>query len=134
VPRHEGNALAGLLALVASGLIAAGALLPWFEIGDDTVSGWTASDDAKLLVGLACVGTVVSALLIGGARSMSLRLVLLVTGAAVLGVAVFDMVSVADLDDVSASMEIGLFLVLSGGTLLLAAGALARHRRTHAMS
>jgi hypothetical protein len=125
---ERSNLPGGLLALLGAVVVVVGAFLPWMEVGEEAVSGWRASDDAKVLVGLAGVVTVAAALVIGGARSLVLRIGLAATGLAVVVVGLLDVLSVGDLaGDVSHGP--GLVVVLVGGVLVVVAALLTRHRR-----
>jgi hypothetical protein len=125
---ERSNAAGGLVALVAAALVCVGVFLPWMEVGDEAVSGWRASDDAKVLLGLAGLVTVAGALVIGGARSLVLRVGLAGLGLATVVVGLLDVVSVSDLPgDVDHGP--GLVLVLVGGVLAVVAALLTRHRR-----
>lgn len=118
----------GVAAIVAAALVAIGVFLPWMEVGDQAVSGWRSSIDAKVLLGLVGVATLVGALIIGGARSLVLRFTLAVLGLATIAIGVIDVLSV---DDLSGDVDhgVGLIPVLVGGLLLGVAALLTRHRR-----
>jgi len=127
---ERGNVPAGLLALAAAALVVAGVVLPWFEVAGEAVSGWRASADAMVLAGLAAGTTVVAALLIGGARSLALRLALVAGGLATMAIGAVEMASVGGLDDgLGATLSVGPFLVVGGGVVAALAGFATRHRR-----
>lgn len=125
---ERSNLPGGLVALLGAVLVVVGVFLPWMEVGDETVSGWRSSDDAKVLLVLAAAVTVAAALIIGGARSLVLRIGLAVVGLATVVVGLVDVVSVGDQPgDVSHGP--GLVVVLVGGVLVVLAALLTRHRR-----
>jgi hypothetical protein len=127
---ERGNLPGGLLAVVAAALVAAGVFLPWFAVAGEDVSGWSASADAKVLVGVAAAITLAAALLIGGARSLVLRVALVVAGLAAAGLGAYEIASVGGLDDrFAAELGVGLFPVIGGGLVAVAAGLATRHRR-----
>ncbi len=126
---ERGNLAGGVTGLVAAALVAAGAFLPWMVVEGRDVSGWAASPDAKVLLGLAVVATVVAALVVGGARSLALRLGLAGLGVVIAGLGLFEMVSAVRIDEFDVSLGLGLPLVIGGGAVAVAAGALTRHRR-----
>lgn len=126
---ERGNGLGGVVGLVAAALVVVGVFLPWIAVEGRDVSGWAASGDAKVLLGLAGVATIVAALLIGGARSLVLRLGLVVLGLVALGLGVFEIASADAIDDFDVSTGIGIPVVIGGGVALAVAGALTRHRR-----
>ena len=107
-----------MVGLVGAALVVVGVLLPWMEVGDETVSGWAASEDAKALLGLAGVAAVAAALVVGGARSLVLRVLLGVLGLVALAVAVFEMVSVARIDELDPVPGVGLLVGVAGGATL----------------
>ena len=98
------------------------------EVAGEPVSGWESSADAKVLVGLAAGATVIGALLIGGARSLVLRLGLAFVGITAVVIGVIDALSVSDLvGDVDQGS--GLVVVMIGGVVLVNSALLTRHRR-----
>lgn len=123
------NVPGGLLGVVGAVLLVVGVVLPWLEVAGETVSGWTASTDAEVLAGVAAVATVAAALVVGGARSLVLRVLLGVAGVVALALGAFDLVDVGGVEGVDASVGVGLYVVLAGGLVLVAAAALTRHRR-----
>ncbi len=125
---ERSNLPGGLVALLGAVLVVVGVFLPWMEVGDEAVSGWRASDDAKVLLALAGAVTVAAALIIGGARSLVLRIGLVVVGLATVVLGLVDVLSVGDQPgDVSHGP--GLIVVLVGGVLVVVAALLTRHRR-----
>jgi len=126
---ERGNLPGGLLGIVAAALVTVGVFLPWMSVEGEEVSGWAASGDAKLLLGLAAVATVGAALVIGGARSLVLRLGLLGLGVFSVALGLFEVTSVGDVERFDTSLGTGLFLVVGGGVALAVAAALTRHRR-----
>lgn len=126
---ERGNLPGGLLGLVAAALVVVGVFLPWVEVGGETVSGWSASADAKVLLGVAGVATVAAALLIGGARSLVLRLLLVVLGVAAVGLGGFEVTSVNGVEGLEPSVGTGIYVGIGGGVVLALAGGLTRHRR-----
>ena len=126
---RRGNAPGGVVGLLGAALVIVGVLLPWMEVGDQTVSGSAASEDAKVLLGLAGVAAVAAALVVGGARSLVLRVLLGLLGLVALVVAVFEMVSVARIDELDPVPGVGLLVGVAGGATLFVACALTRHRR-----
>ncbi|HEU5149694.1 MAG TPA: hypothetical protein VFU19_04310 [Iamia sp.] len=126
---ERGNLPGGLAGLVAAALVTVGVFLPWIGVEGRDVSGWAASEDAKALLGIAGLATVAAALLIGGARSLVLRLGLVGLGVATLALGAYEVASASGIDDFDVTLGTGLFLVLAGGLVLAVAGALTRHRR-----
>ncbi len=126
---ERGNLPGGLLGLVGAALVVVGVVLPWMDVAGEMVSGWAASDDAKVLLGVAGVATLAGALVVGGARSLVLRILLVVLGVVAIGFAGFEVLSVNGVEDLDPSPGLGLFVGLLGGFVLLVAGALTRHRR-----
>lgn len=126
---ERGNLPAGLLGLAGAATVVAGVFLPWLTVEGHDVSGWSASNDAKVLLGLAAAATVVAALLVGGARSLVLRLVLVGIGLAALGLTVFEVASVGAVDDFDATAGVGLLVSIGGSVAIVLAGLVARHRR-----
>jgi hypothetical protein len=126
---ERGNLPGGLLGLLAAALVVIGVFLPWMELGSDTVSGWSASADAKILLGVAGVATVAAALLVGGARSLVLRLLLVVLGVAAVGLGGFEVTSVNGVEGLEPSVGTGIYVGIGGGVVLALAGGLTRHRR-----
>lgn len=125
---ERGNLPGGALALVAGALAVAGVFLPWVEIAGSTVSGWSASQDAKAVLALAGAATVVGALLVGGARSLALRVGLVVVAVALAVLTVVEIISVGNLDG-DPSMGTGLYLLLAAGVVAALAAVLTRHKR-----
>ncbi|WCO65709.1 hypothetical protein PO878_14485 [Iamia majanohamensis] len=123
------NVPGGLLGVVGAVLLVAGIALPWLEVAGESVSGWAASTDAKVLAGVAAVATVAAALVVGGARSLVLRVLLGGAGVVAVALGAFDLVDVGGVDELDATAGVGLYVVLAGGLGLLAAAALTRHRR-----
>jgi hypothetical protein len=126
---ERGNVPGGVIGLVAAALVVVGVFLPWIGVEGRDVSGWSASGDAKILLGLAGVATVIAALLIGGARSLVLRLGLVGLGLVALGLGVFEITSASGIDEFDVSTGIGIPVVIGGGLALAVAGVLTRHRR-----
>lgn len=126
---ERGNLPGGIAGLVAAVLVTIGVFLPWVAVEGRDVSGWAASADAKVLLGLAGVATVGAALLIGGARSLVLRVGLVVLGVVVVGLGLFEVLDASRIDDFDVSLGLGLPLVIGGGVVAAVAGALTRHRR-----
>ncbi|QYG92308.1 hypothetical protein HC251_07555 [Iamia sp. SCSIO 61187] len=126
---ERGNLPGGIVGLVAAALVTIGVFLPWIAVEGRDVSGWAASGDAKVLLGIAGVATVIAALLIGGARSLVLRVAMVGLGVVALGLGAFEISSANGIEDFDVSLGTGLFLVLGGGLALALAGALTRHRR-----
>lgn len=126
---ERGNLPGGLLGLIAAALVVVGVFLPWMSVESHDVSGWRASGDARVLLGLAGAVTVAAALLVGGARSLVLRLFLVLAGLVAIGFGVFEITSVNGVDEFDTSIGLGLFLVLGGGAAALLAGVLTRHKR-----
>jgi hypothetical protein len=126
---ERGNLPGGVVGLLAAALVAIGVFLPWIGVEGRDVSGWSASGDAKVLLGLAGVATVIAALLIGGARSLVLRLAMVGLGVVALGLGVYEVASANGIDEFDVSLGTGLLLVLAGGLALAVAGVLTRHRR-----
>ena len=126
---ERGNLPGGVAGLVAAALVAIGVFLPWIGVEGRDVSGWAASADAKVLLVIAALATVAAALLVGGARSLVLRLGLVGLGVATLGLGAYEVASARGIDDFDVSLGTGLVLVLVGGVVLAGAGALTRHRR-----
>lgn len=126
---ERGNLPGGLLGLVGAALVVVGVVLPWMDVAGEMVSGWAASDDAKVLLGLAGVAALAGALVVGGARSLVLRVLLAVLGVVAVGFAGFEVRSVSGVEDLDPSPGLGLYVGLIGGVVLLAAAGLTRHRR-----
>ena len=125
---ERGNLPGGAVGLLGAALLAAGTFLPWMDVGGEAVSGWDASGDAKVLLGLAAAATVAAALLIGGARSLVLRLGLGLVGLVAAGLGAYEVMSVSGLEE-DASLALGLPVAIGGGVALVLAGGLTRHRR-----
>ncbi len=125
----RGNLPGGVLGVAGAVLVAVGVALPWMDVAGESVSGWAASDDAKVLVGLAATAAAAGALVVGGARSLILRVLLGVLGLAAVALGVFELFSVSGIEDLDPSPGMGLFVGLAGGALLVAGGVLTRHRR-----
>ena len=115
--------------LVAAVLLTVGVFLPWIGVEGRDVSGWAASGDAKVLLAVAGLATVAAALLIGGARSLVLRLGLVGLGVVTLGLGAYEIASANGIDDFDVSLGAGLIIVLLGGVILAVAGVVTRHRR-----
>jgi hypothetical protein len=126
---ERGNLPGGVAGLIAAALVTVGVFLPWIGVEGQDVPGWSASGDAKVLLGLAGIATVIAALLIGGARSLVLRLAMVGLGIVALGLGVFEVTSAGGIDEFDVSLGTGLFLVLAGGVALAVSGALTRHKR-----
>lgn len=126
---ERGNLPGGVVGLLAAAVLVAGTFLPWMAVEGHDVSGWSASDDSRVLLGLAGAATLVAALLIGGARSLVLRIALVVAGLAAIGLGLFEITSVNGVDGFDTTLGVGVFLVIGGGAALVLAGALTRHRR-----
>lgn len=126
---ERGNLPGGLLGLVGAALVVVGVVLPWMDVAGEMVSGWAASDDAKVLLGLAGVATLAGALVVGGARSLVLRVLLAVLGVVAVGFAGFEVLSVGGVEDLDPTPGLGLYVGLIGGVVLLVAAGLTRHRR-----
>lgn len=125
---ERGNLPGGLLALLAGALAVAGVFLPWVEITDTTVSGWSASQDAKGVLALAGIATVSGALLVGGARSLVLRIGLAAVALALAALTVVEILSVGGLEG-DASMGPGLILVPVGAAVAAVGALVTRHKR-----
>lgn len=126
---ERGNLPGGVAGLVAAALVTIGVFLPWIGVEGQDVSGWAASGDAKVLLGIAALATVIAALLIGGARSIVLRLGLVGLGVVSLALGAYEVASANGIDEFDVSLGTGLFLVLAGGLVLAGAGLLTRHKR-----
>lgn len=125
----RGNLPGGLLALIGAVLVGVGVALPWLDVAGETVSGWAASGDAKVLAGLAACALVMGALVVGGARSLVLRAGLAVVGVVAVGFGIYELLSVGGIEDLDPSPGMGLYVGLVGGAVLVASAALTRHRR-----
>ncbi len=125
----RGNLPGGIAGIVGAVLVVVGVVLPWLDVAGETVSGWSASADARVLVAVAGVATVAAALVVGGARSLVLRVLLAAAGVVTLGLGAYELASVGTVEDLDPSPGVGLYVVLLGGAVLVAAGALTRHRR-----
>ncbi|HMJ76365.1 MAG TPA: hypothetical protein VK507_10360 [Iamia sp.] len=126
---ERGNLPGGVAGLVAAALVTVGVFLPWIGVEGQDVSGWSASGDAKVLLGVAGIATVIAALLIGGARSLVLRLAMVGLGIVALGLGAFEVSSAGGIDEFDVSLGTGLFIVLAGGVALAVSGVLTRHKR-----
>jgi hypothetical protein len=126
---ERGTLPGGIVGLLASALVVVGVFLPWIGVEGRDVSGWAASGDAKVLLGIAGIATVLAALLIGGARSLALRLTMVGLGVVALGLGAYEVASANGIDEFDVSLGIGLVVVLAGGAALAVSGALTRHRR-----
>ncbi len=129
--RERSNLPAGLLALLGGVLLCVGVFGQWVRTNAETFNGWSASPDAKVVLGLGIAALIVGGLLLAGVRHVALRFVLIALGVAALVYAVVDMLSVGS--DVAGSLNPaigwGLFLLPVGGLALIASGLLARHAR-----
>lgn len=126
---ERGNLPAGLLALAGAAAVVAGVFLPWLTVEGHDVSGWRSSDDARILLALAGTATVIGALLVGGARSLVLRVALIGVGLGALALTVFDIASVGRVEVFDPAAGSGLAVSIGGSFVLVVAGLLARHRR-----
>lgn len=131
-PATGGNIASAVLAFLGGVLFAVGAFAPWVRTRVDSYSGWTASPDAKVVVALAVLAFLVSVILVAGAGSRLVRLVLLAIGATALVLAAVDILSVVRdvADSLDPAIGLGLVLVPIGGALLLLSAALTRSPRT----
>jgi len=132
-------------ALVAIGGAAAivGAFLEWMKITPDwadavSLSGWTLTDDAKVVVVVGAIVVVAAVVVLGGSLRGPMRVLAAVGGIVLLGLGAYDTYDILrELPDALAAAgvsgaeiaapQIGLVLVLVGGALALL-GALAMTR------
>ncbi len=119
----------GIIALAGAVLLIVGVFTPWVRTSDEVTNGFSASDDAKVLLGVGIVALALGALLVAGVRHIILRLGLVVLGVVTLVYSVVDIVSVTGSDNDTAAIGIGLILVPIAGVLLCLSGALAKHAR-----
>ena len=145
----HGRAVAGL-GLLGALAAAAGTFLDWFTISvggvtapGGSATGWEGRDGRTVLAG-AVVSLVAAALVAVGSRKLAPKIALIVAGGvtAVIAVAgILDTSAKADkvqdefaipADRVAAEVGAGLWLVVVGGVLEVAAGVLARSPSSHA--
>ena len=89
----------------------------------ETVTGWEASVDGKVVVGLAVIALLIGLALIAGVRSIVLRLALLALGVWAIVIAIVDIIDVGNqLDSLEPAAGVGLYLVGAAGVVLLLAG------------
>jgi hypothetical protein len=120
----------GIIALAGAVLLVVGVFTPWVRTSDEVTNGFSASTDAKVLLGVGIVGVILGALLVAGVRHIVVRLALVVLGVVTLVYSVVDILSVIGSDNETAAIGVGLVLVPIAGVLLAVAGALAKHART----
>jgi hypothetical protein len=125
--KKKGNALGGLLALLGAVLLVAGAFTQWVRTNQETLSGWDASTDGKVVVGLAVVALLIGLVLVAGIRNIVPKLLLLALGVWAIAIAIVDGLDVGNLEDnLEPAIGIGIILVAVAGVVLLLAGLVTR--------
>ncbi len=138
-----GGRLGAALALLGGAAAIVGAFLPWMKITPDwadavTFSGWTLTDDAKVVAVVGAVAFVAAAVVMGGSLRRQMRVLTAVAGIVILGIGAYDTYDILEeLPDSLAAAgvsgaeiaapQIGLILVLAGGAVVVL-GALAMTR------
>lgn len=123
-----GNLVPGIIALAGAVLLVVGVFTPWVRTSDEVTNGFSASDDAKVLLAVGIVALALGAVLVAGVRHILLRSALVVLGVVTLVYSVVDILSVTGSDNETAAIGVGLILVPIAGVLLCLAGALTKHR------
>jgi hypothetical protein len=127
--QKKGNALGGLLAFLGALLLVTGSFTQWVRTNVETIIGWNASVDGKVVVGLAVVALLVGMVLVAGVRNIVPRLALLALGVWAIVIAVVDIIDVGNQDDaLEPAIGIGLVLVAAAGAILLLAGLVTRSK------
>lgn len=135
-----GGKLGAALALLGGAAAIVGAFLSWMKITPDwadavTLSGWTLTDDAKVVAAVGAVAFVAAAVVLGGSLRRPMRVLTAVAGIVILGLGAYDTYdilqqlpdSLADAGVSGAEIaapQLGLILVLAGGAVVVL-GALA---------
>lgn len=128
-PKKKGNALGGILAFLGAILLVVGSFTQWVRTNVETIIGWEASVDGKVVVGLAVVALLVGLVLIAGVRNIVPRLALLAVGVWAIVIAVVDIIDVNNqADSLEPAIGIGLVLVAVAGVVLLLAGLVTRSK------
>jgi zinc-ribbon domain len=127
--KKKGNAFGGLLAFLGAILLVAGSFTQWVRTNVETITGWEASIDGKVVVGLAVVALLIGFMLIAGVRNIVLRVALLALGVWAIVIAIVDSIDVGNqLDSLEPAIGIGLILVGAAGVVLLLAGLVTRSK------
>ena len=114
--KKKGNVLGGLLAFLGAILLVVGSFTQWVRTNVETITGWEASVDGKVVVGLAVIALLIGLALIAGVRSIVLRLALLALGVWAIVIAIVDIIDVGNqLDSLEPAAGVGLYLVGAAG-------------------
>lgn len=138
--KRGGGRIGALIAVIGGALAILGAFLDWMTLTPTgqagiTFSGWTLSDDAKIVLALGAVGIIAAFIVLGGGLRNLMRLVIAVVGIAVVALGAYDLYDIIEnLPDALTAVGvsgveitapgIGLILVMAGGAVLIV-GALA---------
>lgn len=140
-----GGRFGAFIGLIGGALAIVGSFLAWVQVspvGESayTVTGWNLSDDAKITLAIGAVAVVLAVVVIGGRMRGFVRLLFVLAGIGLVGVAGYDTYDILKklpgrLAEVSPGLEakitgpgIGLILIYAGGALLII-GALAMKKR-----
>jgi len=127
--KKKGNLPGALLSFLGAILLVVGSFTQWVRTNVETVTGWEASVDGKVVVGLAVIALLIGLALIAGVRSIVLRLALLALGVWAIVIAIVDIIDVGNqLDSLEPAAGVGLYLVGAAGVVLLLAGLVTRSR------
>ena len=127
--KKKGNVPGALLAFLGAILLVVGSFTQWVRTNVETITGWEASVDGKVVVGLAVIALLIGLALIAGVRSIVLRLALLALGVWAIVIAIVDIIDVGNqLDSLEPAAGVGLYLVGAAGVVLLLAGLVTRSK------
>ena len=132
--------IGGIVALIGAIVAIVGVFSGWVTLdpgsNSETVTGWSLtvgegllkSSDPYLIVGLAAVAVVLAILLFAGVARVAVRIVTILVGLGIVGVAIANWMSIASFvtDNLPESFEatgaIGFYLAIAGGVLVAIAG------------
>ena len=133
-----GNFAAALVASLASVVVAIGAFLPWLKVAfggvERPLRGWDLGQDARACLALALAGAVAGFVVgrrQGSALVLTCKLVLILTGVAIAGLALLQgpaMQVAVGLPGLSVRTGVGLVTVLAGALGHIGVGAVAPWR------
>ena len=122
--KKKGGTFSALLAFVGAILLVVAAFTPWVRTNVEVLNGWSSSNDAKTVVGLAVFTLLLGIAVLAGARHIIMRLALIGVAIAAVVIAIVNILSVSN--DLPASLNaefgIGLVLLPIAGVIILWSG------------
>lgn len=141
-----GGKFGAIVGLLGGAALIVGAFLPWLTskpVGglEQTISGWSLSDDAKIVLAIGAVAVVLAVVVLGGYLRGLVRGLFLIGGIAAIAIAGYDTYDILNrLPDRVAGLfpegakfaapGLGLILVFAGGALLVIGALVMRPKRS----